>query len=141
MMSVKLVKRKLWADESMVNAVKCVQEGKELGEASRLYNVPVETLRRRVIGTVEIVCRPGLPTILTESEAQCLAVYIADMAEMGFNLTKEDVLHLAFKIADNSGRQHPFVDGLSHYSNLTNRTPQLLSYNQETCANKETIVD
>ena len=58
-MSGNLVKRKLWADESMVNAVKSVQEGKGLREASRLYNVLVETLRRRVTGVVEIVCRPG----------------------------------------------------------------------------------
>ena len=65
-------------------------------KASRLYNVPVKTLRRQVTGAVEIVCRPGPPTILTESEEQRLAVYIADMAEIRFGLTKEDVLHLAF---------------------------------------------
>ena len=29
-------------------------------EAARKYNVPVETLRRRVIGTVKIDARPGL---------------------------------------------------------------------------------
>jgi len=33
----KSTKRKLWADESMINAVKSVQEGKGLREASRLY--------------------------------------------------------------------------------------------------------
>ena len=58
-MSVKLVNRKLLADKSMVSAVKSVQDGKGFREASRLYNVPVETLRRRVTGAVEIVCRPG----------------------------------------------------------------------------------
>ena len=73
------------------------------------------------------------------------------MAEMGFGITKEDVLCLAFKIADNSGRQHPFVDGLagrawfegfrSRHSNLTIRTPQSLSYNLVTCANEETNED
>ena len=83
----------------MVNAVKSVQEGNGLREASRLY-VPVETFRRRVTGAVDVVCRPGPPTVLTESEEQRLAVYIADMAEMGFGLMKEDVLHLAFKIVE-----------------------------------------
>ena len=149
-MSNKLLKRKLWAYESMVNAVKSVQEGKGLREASRLYNVPVETLRRQVTGAVDVVCRPGPPTVLTESEEQRLAIYIADMAEMGFGLMKENVLRLAFKIVDNSGRQHP-DDGLvgrawfegfkSRHSNLTIRPPQTLLYNQTTCANKETIED
>ena len=73
------------------------------------------------------------------------------MAEMGFSLTKEDIVCLAFKIADNSGRQHPFVNGLagrawfegfkSCHSNLTIQTPQPLSYNWVTCASKETIED
>lgn len=147
----KVTKRKLWADESMINAVKSVQEGKGLREASRLYNVPVETLRRRVTGAVDIVCRPGPPTVLTEDEEERLAVYITDMAEMGFGLTKEDVLRLAFRIVDKSGRQHPFTNGLagrawfegfkSRHPKLTMRTPQPLSYNRATCGNKETISD
>jgi len=41
---------------------------------------------------------------LTEDEEERLAVYIADMAEMGFGLTKEDILHLAFRIVEKSGR-------------------------------------
>ena len=32
-----------------------VEKGKGLREAARLYNVPVETLRRRVTGAVDIV--------------------------------------------------------------------------------------
>ena len=64
----------------MLIAIKSIQEGKGLREASRLYNVPVEMLRRRVTGAVDAVCRPGPLTVLTESEEQRLAIYIADMA-------------------------------------------------------------
>ena len=39
-------------NESMEAAYQAVLDGKGLREMSRLYNVPVETLRRRVIGTV-----------------------------------------------------------------------------------------
>ena len=56
----------------MIGAVKCVEEGKSLREASRLYNVPLETLRRRVNGTIDVVCRPGPPTILTDEEERQL---------------------------------------------------------------------
>ena len=111
----------------------------------------METLRRRVLGEVDVVCRPGPPTVLTSIEEERLAVYIADMAEMGFGLSREDVLRLAFKIVDDSGRQHPFTDGLagrawfdgfkSRHPSLTIRTPQPLSYNRAACANKETISD
>ncbi len=49
-------KRKLWSEESMIAAMKYAEDGKGLRKASRLYNVPVETLRRRVTGAVQVGC-------------------------------------------------------------------------------------
>ena len=64
-----MAKRKQWSDVSMAAAVNCVQkDGKGLRETACLYNLPVESLRRRVIGSVELNCRPGPPTVLTEEE-------------------------------------------------------------------------
>ena len=56
------VKRKLWSDESMCAAVKSVQDGKGLREASRLYNIPVETLRRQTFSMVMVDCKLGHST-------------------------------------------------------------------------------
>lgn len=89
--------RKLWSSESMKAAVKSVDEGKGLREASRLYNVPVETLRRRVTGKVDIDCRPGLPTILTKDEEDTIVHYLIKMADMGYGLTPDAVLHMLLK--------------------------------------------
>ncbi len=62
-------KRKLWSDESMIAATKSViDDGMGLRQAARLYNVPVETLRRRVTGSVEIQCNPGPHTVFTETK-------------------------------------------------------------------------
>ena len=36
--------RKLWQEESMMEAVAFVRNGNSLRQAARLYNVPVETL-------------------------------------------------------------------------------------------------
>ena len=47
--------RKLWADDSMKTVVEYVSQGGGLREASRLYNVPHEILRR-VLGRVEMDC-------------------------------------------------------------------------------------
>lgn len=50
-------KRKQWSYESMKAADDHVQsQGASLREFSRLHNVPLETLRRRVHGTVAIDC-------------------------------------------------------------------------------------
>jgi phosphoketolase len=41
-------KRKQWLSQNMEEACKSVEKGMGLLEAARAYNVPVETLRRRV---------------------------------------------------------------------------------------------
>ena len=65
-------KRKLWTDESMEAAYQAVLDGKGLRETSRLYNVPVETLRRRVNGSVGLGCKPGPATILNDEQEDLL---------------------------------------------------------------------
>lgn len=36
-----------------------MEEGTGIQEAARFYNVPTETLRRRVAGVVTLDCKPG----------------------------------------------------------------------------------
>ena len=87
-------KRKFWTNESM--------------RAARLYNVPVETLRRRVTGKVDIDCRPGPTTVLTKEEEETIVRYLIQMAGLGFGLTKEAVMHMVYIIVEKCKRPHPF---------------------------------
>ena len=136
----------------METAVSQVQnEGMLLREASRMYNVPLETLRRRVNGSVAIDCRPGPKTVLTEDEETKLAEYLLKMCEMGFGITREGVMGLAYSIVEKSQRSHPFQNGsagrawfegfMRRRPTLTVRSPQALSYCRAISANKETIND
>ena len=71
------------------------------------------------------------------------------MADMGFGLTTEDIMSIAFKIAEKSHRKHPFSNGMagqgwfegfkSRHPQLRIRKPQPLSYCRALCSNKETI--
>ena len=141
-------KRKLWSMESMKEALDFVEGGGGLREAARTYNVPVETLRRRVTGAVSIDCRPGPETVLTKEE-DAVAKYLVTMCDMGYGLTREIVVNLAYTIAEQSGRKHPFTGesaGRSWFEgfmrrnpSLTVRTPQPLSYSRAVCANPDTI--
>ena len=138
----------------MMAAVRTVQDeesGVGLREAAQRYNVPVETLRRRVAGSVPLECKPGPPTVLTSEEESRLVQYIIDMSDMGFGLTREGVMRTAYTIVDRLGRKHPFQNGMagrswfegfrSRHPNLSLRTPQALSHSRAAAANKETISD
>ena len=136
----------------MEEAFKSVMnESMGLREAARAYNVPVETLRRRVAGVVSIDCRSGPPTVLTSEEEARLAEYCVSMADMGFGLTREGIMAMAYAIVKKTGRNHPFKSGhagrgwyesfMSRQPLLTLRTPQAMSYARAVCANKERIND
>jgi len=104
-------KRKLWSEESIEAATKGVHNEKmTIREASKLYNVLFETLRRHVNGSVIPGFKPGPATVLTEEEEEHLASYLIQMAQMGFGLSCETVMCLAFKIADATQRKHLFRD-------------------------------
>lgn len=142
-------KRKQWSVESMKAATELVRSGGGLRDASRLYNVPVETLRRRVTGKVAEDCRPGPPTVLTDEEESRLEGYLIRMSEMGFGLTREDVMAMAFTIAEKTQRPHPFTGGcagrgwydgfMRRHPRLSLRTPQALSYRRARSSNKDVI--
>ena len=99
----------------MVAAVRIVECGKGLLETAQLYNVPVETLSRRITGSVSLQCRPGPFTFLTNEEESRLACYIDHMADMGFGLGREDVMRIVYLhvITEKSGQKHQFTNGMA----------------------------
>ena len=133
----------------MVAAVGYVNEGNSLRGASRLYNVPLETLRWRVLGIVDVTCNPGPCTVLTIEEEDRLVQYSLLMADRGFGLTPEDIRRLAYIIVSRSGRPHPFQNGMAGHAwmegfrkrhhQITLRSPQSLSYCRAVMANKSTV--
>ena len=96
-----VAKRMLWSDESIQAAVdSTLHDNRGLMEAARLYNIPVETLRRHVNGSVEVGARPGPATILKDEDM--LVKYLVEMADMGYGLTRKTVMELAFTIVQKS---------------------------------------
>ena len=124
---------------------------KALRQTARDFDVPVTTLKRRVDGTVPVNAKPGPATVLTMEEEEKLCKYCFDMCDMGYGLTVEDVRSVAYRIAQNSGRPHPFHDGkagrdwyegfLRRFPSLTLRKEESLSYLRVKNANEKVIED
>ena len=104
----------------MAAAVEYVKDGKGLREASRLYNVPAESLRT---GTVDMDCRLGPATVLTKSEEDEIVRYLIQMAYMGYGLTREAVMHMVCVYVDRCQRSNPFKrrvnGGFKHLKHVT----------------------
>ena len=136
----------------MIAAVDAVvNESCSLREAHRRYNVPIETLRRRVGGQVDIDCRPGPQTVLSKDEESRLEEYCIEMADRGFGLSREDVMRFAFQIAEKMKKPHPFHDSmagrgwyegfLSCHPRLTLRSSQPLSCCRAISSNEDVVAD
>ena len=145
-------KRMLWSTESMEAAVDSVlQEKGGLREAARLHNILVEILRKHVNGSVEVGARPGPATVLTEVEEDTHVMYLIEMADKGYGLTRETVMELVFKIVDKTGRKNPFQGGKAGrawferfkrcHPQLSFRIPQPLSYCRAVSANQSAVND
>ena len=143
-------KHKLWTKESMEVAINSIRyENKGLREVARLYNIPVQMLKRHASGSVEAGCRPRPSTILTDEEEDKLANCLVQMADMGFGLSRDTVIEIAFIIVEKSQRKHPFQDSKAghawfngfrrHHPKLTVCSPRLLSHCRALCSNQETI--
>ena len=121
--------------------MKAIQEGKGLRDTARTYNVPVETLRRRVVGKVGLECHFGPTTVLIGEEGEALINDILEMADIGYGLGREDIMQTAYVIAEKSGQSHPFKNGmagrgwldgfLQRFPRMTLRTPHPLSLSSQ----------
>ena len=106
----------LLSTESMKAAVGSVLQ--DLRKAARLHNIPVETLRRLINGSVKVGARSGPVTVLNEVEEDALV-------NMGYSLTTETVMELAFKIVDKLNPFHGGKAGWAWFEGFRRQHPQL----------------
>ena len=142
----------LWSDESMQAAVDSIlHNNRGLREqAARLYNIPVEALRRHVNGSVEVGARPGPATILMDEEEDMLVKYLVEIADVGYGLTRKTVMELAFAIVQKR-EKNPFRGGKAgrawfegfqrRHPQLFLQAPQPLSYCRAISSNQATVDD
>ena len=135
----------------MVSAIASCSQGTSIRDAAKMYNVPPTSLYRRVKGLVAANCKPGPQPYLPVFAEDRLVNYIVSMSDMGFGLSRQDIMRLAYEVAEKSGISHPFKNGaagrkwfdnfMHRHSNLTFRKPQSLSYQRAKAVNSEIIED
>jgi len=120
-------KYRKWTNESMLGAMKAVQEGSMgLNRAALQYNVPKATLSDRLSGRVTHGCKSGKAPYLTMEEEKELHDWLILCANIGYPKRRDDVLGIVRKALETkSGSPLEDFTGKGWWLRFMERWPDL----------------
>lgn len=92
-----MVRYMIWEPEDMAKAMECVSKGVKFHKAAVMFNVPITTLRRRVL--IGEPGRKGRPTVLSTQDELQLRDSISFMSFAGTPVTPQWIIDTAKRIA------------------------------------------
>ena len=102
----RVLKRKQWSEESMLGAIKAVQEGTlGVNRAALEFAVPKTTLKDRLSGRVIHGSSCGARPYLSKEEEKELVNFITTCSKMGYGKTRKEVLALVEAAIEKKGRE------------------------------------
>ncbi|XP_062582670.1 uncharacterized protein LOC134244417 [Saccostrea cucullata] len=121
-------KYRLYSPTSLTNAYLSIKtDKKSVMGAARQYNVPITTLRDRVLGNVDPeTVKSGRSPLLDTLQESNIVEHLKVMAEYGYGYTRQEVVDLASDYAVQNGirdKQHPF--SLKWFRGFVSRWPEL----------------
>ena len=94
-------RRKLWDNESMINAMEAVKSGNmRVNEAAREHGVPCTTLKDRLSGRVKHGKKSGPMPYLTSQEEDELATFLTEASNIGYGKTKREIILIVQKVLE-----------------------------------------
>ena len=157
---VRKTERAMWEEGSMKSAIYAVKNKEmSIGKAAAAYNVPKESLRRRIKGVLKLLSVEDLHKnklgsyrkVLSETEEFELVKYIKDMDNAFYGLTINDLRHVVYDYVDRKKINHPFntykklagydfVEGfLKRCPTLSLRKPEDVALNRVFGLNKTSV--
>lgn len=139
-----------WTEDDMQNAVKAFREGRSMRHAAELFKVPRTCLRRRLENNT--LKNKGGQTIFTAEQENALATRITRLCDIGFGMTREDVMKVAFDFAEGNKIRNNFSKekrqagkdwfvGFINRHPLSLRKPEGLSVARAEGLNKDDVSD
>ena len=77
----------------------------------QIYGIPKSTLLDKVNGRRPLVAKAGPDPVLTQDKEQKLATWCAEMANIGYGQTRNELLNMVKRILDNDpSRESKFIN-------------------------------
>lgn len=121
-------KRKNYSREHIQAALEAIKSKTlSINKASKVFNVPKSTLIDTMKQRYKNPGIPGGSTVLTSEEQQILVRWILEMGDLGFPVTKIQLLESVTKLMQNLGRTNPFKNNRSEekWYNFLSRHPMI----------------
>jgi hypothetical protein len=146
-----------WESEAMAEAIKAVKEGNmPFQTASKLYNIPRNTLKRRVLdknkdAKNEIKLLGSIRPVFTSDQEMEIVQHIEEMETRFYGFTKKELRSLAYQLAEKNGLNHNFnkesqlagehwLKGFrDRHPNISLRTPEATSAARARAFNKNNV--
>lgn len=92
-----MAKRKQWTQATLEESVNMVRNGSlTCYRAAKKYNIPLSTIRRRVMGFLPLKCRSGPPNALSTIQENSIATYARSCASAGFPVVVSKLCQMAY---------------------------------------------
>lgn len=131
-------KRLNYAPETMDTALKLIKnDGVSVRSVSKMFNIPRSTLQDKLLSRYKGTGNYGAPTVLSLEEEEKIVDWIVYLGELGFPVTKVQLIETVTKLISNLSRPNPFQDGipgrhwyagfLKRHPKISKRVPQSLT--------------
>lgn len=110
-----------WTEETLINAIKSIEEGKSIRAASKSFNIPFSTLQERIKKGVTNNPQLGRNATFTSEQETELANRVKLLADIFYGMTPHDIRRAAFDYAEKIKSRIDFRKNLNSQEKIGSR--------------------
>jgi len=100
---MKSKKQKQWSEQSMLAAIKAIEEGLPIYTSVREHGIPRTTLQDRILGKVKHGAKSGPQSYMTLEEERETVEFLLLVSKAGYPKTRADISQIAEGVAWDKG--------------------------------------
>ncbi|GBN26182.1 hypothetical protein AVEN_138227-1 [Araneus ventricosus] len=105
-------REKHFSEDNLIAAINEVEKGHSIRSVAKKYSIARATLQWKLKGEVVLATKKGPNPIFNKEQESSISFWIASMANAGFPITKEILMHSVAKLAKECKISFPGRNGL-----------------------------